>query len=380
MASEGLVANSDTSLQSPTNAKAYNRIKLLVSIASSVATFVLLVLIVSLGYSRELKDWVYSVTSHQYAALMLFAICISVMQALITLPLGFYSGYHIEHRYALSNQSLVRWAWERLKGILVSLPLAVAVLALLYYCLTTYGIWWWLPVSTALTLLSVVLTRLAPILIMPLFYKFTPIQNGSLKERIVRLCSETGLRIEGIFSFNLSKNTKKANAGFTGIGKSKRIILGDTLLQDFSEEEIETVFAHELGHYKHRHIIIGILIGIVSTFLGLFITAQLYEWSLTSFGFTAITDFEALPILAVWLSVFGLVTSPIGNVISRRHEREADAYAVQKTGNKSAFISALQKLAAMNLADPEPHPIVEFLFYSHPSIARRIRAVESIGT
>jgi STE24 endopeptidase len=248
----------------------------------------------------------------------------------------------------------------------------------LFYCLKTYGDAWWLPVSILLTFISVVLARIVPTFIMPLFHKFTPIENGSLKERIQTLCANAGVRIEGVFSFDMSKNTKKANAGFTGIGKAKRIILGDTLLYHFSEEEIETVFAHELGHYKHRHIAIGIAVSILSTFLGLFITSKLYAGSLSWFGFETITDLAALPLLGLWLSVFGLVTSPLGNALSRKHEREADRYAIRTTRNKQAFISALRKLASTNLSDPEPSRLVEFLFHSHPSIARRVAMVEAM--
>lgn len=372
------MANSQTTLQPP--GKRYNRTKLAIGILSTILSFVVLLILVAEGYSKGFALWAGTIASQSYLALLLFSLAVGLSQTVITLPLSFYSGYIIEHRYGLSNQSLWRWAGERLKGLLVAAPIGAAVLIVLYYCLNRYGSAWWLPVSIALTVFSVVLARLAPVLIMPLFYKFTPLADGSLKERIMRLCAEAGLRVEGVFSFNLSKNTKKANAGFTGIGKSRRIILGDTLVKEFSEEEIETVFAHELGHYKHRHIIIGICIGTVSTFAGLFIAARLYEASLSVFGFSSITELAALPLLAIWLSVFALVTSPLGNIISRRHERQADAYAVKSTGNRSAFVSALRKLAAMNLADPEPHPLVEFLFYSHPAIARRIKIVESLGT
>jgi len=241
----------------------------------------------------------------------------------------------------------------------------------------TYGDGWWLPVSILISFVSVLLARIAPVLFMPLFYKFDPLPDGPLKERIIRLCATAGLTFDGIFTFNLSKNTKKANAGFTGIGKSRRIILGDTLVREFSEEEIETVFAHELGHYKHRHIMIGIITGFLTTFIGLFVASRLYAWSIKAFGFDSITDLRALPLLAIWLSLFGLVASPIGNILSRRHERQADAYAVKVTKNGAAFASALRRLATTNLADPEPHPLVEFLFYRHPSIAKRIQLLES---
>ncbi len=359
-------------------AKTYNRIKLTTGIASAVLSFVVLVALVAQGTTRSLGVWSHSVSGNPYIALLVFVLVLGAIQTAATLPFSYFSGFHIEHRYRLSNQTIWRWGWEKLKGLLVSLPLVALVLVLLYYCLETYGAMWWLPVGIGLTAISVILARIAPVIILPLFYKLTPLEDSTLKRRILDLSAATGVTVEGVFSFNLSKNTKKANAAFTGIGKSRRIILGDTLIKEFSEEEIETVFAHELGHYKHRHILIGMCIGTVSTFAGLYVTAQLYEMSLAAFGFSSITELAALPLLAIWLSLFGLVTSPLGNIISRHHERQADAYAVKATGNRPAFISALRKLAAMNLADPEPHPLVEFFLYSHPAIAKRIKLVESV--
>ncbi len=362
----------------PSIAKQYSRTKLTLGIVSSVLSFAVMLAIVVFGFSQALQTWSVSIATNDYVAVMLFLVAVGTIESLITFPIGFYSSYIVEHRYNLSNQTLGRWAWERIKGLLVGAPLMLVVVLVLFYCLKTYDEWWWLPVSIVLTLFSIVLARIVPTFVMPLFYKFTPVENGSLRERITKLCNNAGVHIEGIFSFNMSKNTKKANAGFTGIGKSKRIILGDTLMKEFSEEEIETVFAHELGHYKHRHIIIGIIVGILSTFIGLFIASRLYSLSLSWFGFKAITDLAALPLLGLWLSIFGLVTSPLGNMLSRKHEREADTYAVRTTNNKLAFVSALRKLGDTNLAAREPHPLVEFLFYSHPSIARRIASVEAL--
>jgi STE24 endopeptidase len=266
-----------------------------------------------------------------------------------------------------------------MKSVAVGTPIAIIVLFVLYYCIKAFGIQWWLPVGVVLAALHVVAARLAPILIFPLFYESSPLNDGELKERIRSVAAQAGVRVEGVFSFNLSKNTRKANALFTGIGKAKRILLGDTLIRNFSEAEIETVFAHEVGHYRLHHIRTAIVAGVLTTFAGLFVTAYLHAWSLESLGIAALADFAGLPLLAVFLSLFGLVTSPITHSLSRRHEREADSYAIQMTHNAPAFASALRKLSSMNLADPAPHPAVEFMFYSHPPMAKRIQFVESLG-
>ena len=160
------------------------------------------------------------------------------------------------------------------------------------------------------------------------------------------------------------------------MGKTKRIILGDTLLDNYSEDEIETVIAHELGHFKKKHIIKNIIIGTASSFLTLFAIAILYDNSLSWFGFESITQVAALPLLALWSTLIGLVQSPLGNILSRKFEYEADEYAVLETRNPSAFKNTLEKLTEQNLGDKEPHPFVEWFFYSHPSIKNRIGAIE----
>jgi STE24 endopeptidase len=356
--------------------KAYNRIKLAAGITSSLLSIALLPALVTTGGSRFLAAWCSRVAPLPYVPLLLFAGAVGILQIALTLPFAWYSGFVIEHRFGLSNQSPARWGRERLKALGLGAPLAAALLCLLYFCLEKFGSLWWIPVGIALTLTSVVIVRIAPVLIMPLFYHFVPLSDGTLKDRILGLCKRTGVHVRGIFSFDLSKNTKKANAAFTGIGQSRRIILSDTLVKNSSEEEIETVFAHELGHYCFGHIRTGIITETFSTFAGLYVAALLYDLSRTAWGFSSAADLAALPLLGLWLSLFGLATSPIGNIISRRHERQADAFAVETTGKCDAFISALRKLSDMNLADPAPHPLVEFMFYSHPPIAKRIRALE----
>lgn len=378
MQEAGLVGSAVTAgTSSHEKAKRYNRIRITLSLLETVLLFVFALIIVLSGLSGTLAEFVHRVTNNDYFALLMFAGALGLLEIALSLPLSFYSGYMIEHRFALSNQSLGRWAWEKAKSALVSVPIFIPILLVFYYFIKEYGNFWWLPVGVIVFLFSVVLARLAPTLIFPLFYKFRPLEDGSLKERILKLCGDLGMRVEGIFSFNMSKNTKKANAGFTGIGKSKRIILGDTLLDNFTVEEIETVFAHELGHYKHGHVRKGILAGMMSTFAGLFLTAWLYETSLSSFGFTRIDELAALPVLSIWLGIYGLLTSPLNNALSRRFERDADRFALEKTKNTVAFVSAMKKLAELNLADTSPHPVVEFLFYSHPSIEKRLKFAES---
>ncbi|MGA7161275.1 MAG: M48 family metallopeptidase [Bacteroidota bacterium] len=358
-------------------AKEYSRIKLTLSLVGTAISFILTLAIVVTGFSLRVENFVHSYTQSPYAALLIFGAILGLLSSIFSSPLSFYSGFILEHRYNLSNQTFFQWMWEQCKAFLVSIPIAVPLVLLFYFFLREYQLLWWLPVATAMFVVSMLLSKIVPVFIMPLFYKFTPLENDALKERILSMCKNTRMNVTGIFTFNLSKTTKKANAGFTGIGKSKRIILGDTLMQHFSDDEVETVFAHELGHYVHGHIWKNILVGTLSIYAGLFITSKLYFVSLGWFGFSSVDQLAALPLLALWLGVYSLLTSPLSNVLSRKYEFEADRYALERTGNASAFTSTMRKLAEMNLADTAPHPVIEFLFYSHPSIEKRIRAAEN---
>ena len=354
-------------------AKKYSKTHQILSLTGSIIFYAVLIILVFTGLSKSILALSHSYTSNDYIALLIFLGIIGIAESIINFPLNFYSGYILEHKYDLSNQTLSKYFLEKLKGMILGLVIGIPVMFAFYYILRTFGDNWWLVLGIFMFIVSVILGRLAPTLIMPLFYKFKPIENEGIKNRILELCKKTGVKIQGIFTFDMSKNTKKANAAFTGMGKSRRIILGDTLMNNFSESEIETVFAHEVGHYTKRHILKLMTVSTIMTFLGLFITAKLYEASLGYFGFTSVSDIAALPLLFLYLSLYGLITTPITNIQSRKYEWEADTFALQTTKDKGAFISAMEKLADQNLADKSPNKIIEYLFHSHPSLEKRIQ-------
>lgn len=353
--------------------KKYSKTHRILSVTGTIIFFAVLLILILTGLSRKIESIAFGFTDNKYFALLIFLGIIGLGEGIINFPLNFYSDYVLEHKYKLSNQSLLKYFTEKLKGFTLSLILGIPVILIFYYILNTFGDNWWLVLGIFMFVFSVIIGRLAPTLIMPLFYKFKPIENESLKNKLLELCKKTGMKIQGIFSFDMSKNTKKANAAFTGIGKSKRIILGDTLINSFSESEIETVFAHEVGHYKKRHILKMMITSTILTFAGLFITAKLYETSLEYFGFESVSQIAALPLLFLYLSIYGLLTTPISNIQSRKYEWEADTFALETTMDKAAFISAMEKLAVQNLADKTPNKIIEYLFHSHPSLEKRIQ-------
>jgi STE24 endopeptidase len=296
---------------------------------------------------------------------------------ILLFPLGYYKDFYLEHKYNLSNQTFFKWIFEDIKGLGISLLIGIPILLAFYYTLVQFGNLWWLPFAILLFIVSVILARVVPVFILPLFYKITPIDNEDLKYRITALAEEAGIKVADVYKFDMSKNTKKANAAFTGLGKSKRILLGDTLLENYNNDEIETVIAHELGHYKKKHIVKNIIIGTIASFLTLFIVAKLYYISLSWFGFQNITEIAALPVLTLWAMLIGLVQSPLTNIISRKFEYQADEYAILSTGKAEAFKATLEKLTEQNLSDKDPHPFIEWFFYSHPSIKNRVAAIDT---
>ncbi len=351
--------------------KQYHRLKLTLSLTGTFIGWAYLYLLVSTPLASWLADGS-AMSSNPYLHLLLFAIAAALLAQLFSFPLSFYSGYVVEHRYSLSNQTVKSWFWEQAKGTLVGGVIGLPVLLFFYYALRTYGVGWWFPVGAFVFLFSVILGRLAPVLIFPLFYKFEPLDEQSpLTKTIAAMCAAQGLSVEGVFRFNMSKTTRKANAAFTGLGKSKRVLLADTLLDHFTEDEIAAIVAHELGHFKLRHIWVGMIQGTLMTFLGLYIVAQLHHF--LSGGDVA--GLIYLPWLGLLMGVYSFLTGPISNALSRRHEFAADRFSSAMMGSGEPLINGLERLATMNLADRDPHPAVEFMFHSHPSIKKRVEAV-----
>ena len=356
-------------------AKKYEKIKITVSISEGMVSFLLLILFVALGYSKELEKFSFGYTSNPYFALLIFGIVLALGGSILSLPVDYIFGFRLEHKFGLSNQALTGWITDKFKAMLVGAVIGAPIGFLFYYLLSSYALWW-LYLACIVWVYSILLAQIAPVLIFPIFYKFKPIENDVLKERIIRLCEKAGFKIKGVYTFDMSKNTKKANAAFTGLGRSRRIILGDTLISGFSEDEIETVFAHELGHYKLGHIKNNILFSVFGTLIGLFVMAQIYSLLLHSFGFTYRWEIGAIPLLAIIASVWSLLTMPIGAALSRKFEYEADRFAIDTTGNFDAFKSTMEKLAFQNLSNTEPNRLVEFWSHSHPPVAKRIARAE----
>lgn len=331
-------------------------------------------------WTQSLASAIDGVTSNPWLQVPLFVAVFGGIYFLLNLPLSYYSGFVLPHRYELSNQTLREWVVDQAKGLAISAVLGLLVLEVIYWVLRAYPDIWWLIAAGFLLLFNVVLANLAPVLLFPIFFKFEPLsdERADLEERLVRLAEQAGARVRGVYKFDMSRRTSAANAALTGIGNTRRIILGDTLLEEFSDDEIETVLAHELGHHVHKDIPLSIAFESVSTMAGLWLASLVLEWGVGYFGFDGVWDPAALPLFAVSIGLFGLITMPLGNAFSRWRERMADRYALDATRKPRAFASAMTRLANQNLAEMDPEPWVEWLLYSHPALRKRIAMAERV--
>jgi STE24 endopeptidase len=356
--------------------KRYQRQKItivLVSSALSLAWMGLLGFVFGPELAKQYTAWF---GDEQWLRLLASAAFLGISLELLTLPLDYYSGFILEHRYQLSNQTLTQWIWRRLKGYAVGGPLGLLLVGGLYWILWFTGDWWWLVATAGWLIVTLVLGRLLPVVILPIFYKVTRLEDAPLLQRLQRLTEGTSLTIEGVYQLHLSEETKKANAALAGLGNTRRVLLGDTLLAQFTPEEIEVVFAHEVGHHVHRHLPKMIAINVVLSLIGFWLVHVVLTTSAQWLGYTGLTDPAALPLLLFIIAIFGLTLSPALAALSRHHERQCDRYALDHTHNSLAYRSAFIKLAKINKSDPDPHPLIARLFYDHPPIRERLAMAE----
>jgi len=287
-------------------------------------------------------------------------------------PFSYYSGHVLEHHYGLSNETFGDWLMDFIKSLAIDLILATILFSVVYALLRWLPGIWWLAAALFYILFAVLLSAIAPVVIMPLFHKFEPLEEGELTAAVRSMMEDSGIKVVGVYKWGLEEKTRTANAAFTGIGRTKRIILGDTLLTGYSKEEILAILAHEVGHCKNHDILRLTLVQSLLAVLGFYIAHHCLSALVGFYGLAGVADIGAAPIFIFSLFVFSLVSMPFTNMHSRRREFAADAYAIKKIGSPDALVSAFEKLADQNLSNKEPSAWVEFLLHSHPSISRRI--------
>jgi STE24 endopeptidase len=356
----------------------YNRIHRWLGIADFALGFGLLILVLVTGWTGAIRDIAYRAAHQSYTvAVFLYVLILMLLGKLLGSGLDYY-GFRLEHRFHLSNQNFTSWLWDQAKGFLVGLLLGGIAVELLYFILRQFPEHWWVLAWVVFLGLFVLLAQLAPVILFPIFYKFEPLDNDDLKLRLVRLGERAGTRVRGVYKWNLSEKSKKANAALTGLGSTRRIILADTLLDNFSSDEIEAVLAHELGHHVHRHILKSIGMQAATTFVGFWAANWVLHYAVDRLHmFLTLSDFANLPLLALVSTVLSLLLLPALNAYSRYNERQADRYAFESIATVDPFISSMNKLAAQNLAERTPSKWIEWLFHSHPAISRRVAAAQA---
>ena len=360
------------------NAKEYARIRRRLFVVNLAWNGVYALAWLIFGWAAGLRDFFLTFTNNVWLLVPAFLAVYGGISSILTSPLTYYSGFVLPHRYELSTQPLRDWLLDRVKGLLVSAPLGLVIIEIIYWVLRTFPDTWWLWAAGIMLLFSVVLSNLYPILIAPIFNKYVPLDedHNDLAERLLALAKKANTKVRGVYKFDMSRRTKAANAALTGIGNSRRIILGDTLIDEFETEEVETILAHELGHHVNRDIPVGIIINSLTTLIGLYLASLGLRWGVDSLGLQGVADVAAFPLFSLILGVYGLITMPLGNAYSRWRERRADAYALEATRNPQAFAAAMTRLANQNLADVDPEPWVEFMLHSHPALSKRIQMAE----
>ena len=350
---------------------------------TAIAGIVLLVLAVS-GAGVRIREGFQAIAGavlpaglDEPATVVLVTIAVLVILQVVEFPFAWYQGFALEHRYGLSTQKGAHWLADHVKATAVGMVLAVAAASVVFTTLRRWPDAWWVLSAAIFVAAMVALARLAPVLLLPLFYRFRPLDRPQLAERLMALATRARTDVVGVFEWVLSGHTRKANAALAGLGQTRRILLSDTLLADYTDDEIEVVLAHELAHHVHRDLWRGIALQVVVVVGGFFFADLLLRAAGGWLQYRGLSDPAAIPLLMLTGGAWSFVMLPIANALSRAQERAADRYALETTRNPEAFVSAMRRLSQQNMAEDRPSTLVRLLFYSHPPIRERIEAARA---
>jgi STE24 endopeptidase len=363
-----LVMNEDKSAR-------YHRLKRRADLLAVAWSTALLVFLLASGWMRQLRDLAVGLSDGWPGLAVIWSvIALFLLHELGSLPIAWYAGFALERRYGMARQGSRDWLLDHLKGSALGLGLALMLATIVYGAMRAWPTWWWLAAAAMTSALIIVLANLAPVLLLPLFFHVEPLDRPSLRMRLEDLARRAGARVVGVFRWDLGAKTSKANAALTGIGSTRRILIADTMLDHYSEDEIEVVLAHELAHHVHHDIWSGIALETVLVVAGFALAHGALVWLGPGFRLEGIADPAGLPLLLLAAGAVSLALLPVALALSRRHERRADRFALDLTRNPAAFASAMRRLGAQNLAEEQPSRIVQWLFYSHPPLAERLEA------
>lgn len=328
----------------------------------------LVVLLLS-GFSRWLRDFI---ALPHLAQMALYGIALMAIYGVISMPLLVYRGFVLPRRYGLSTQTLRAWLFDLAKGGMLGATLGAISLVAIYWLLANFPATWWLWAALMALLFTVILANLAPILIVPLFYKQKLLEDTELVRRLLSLAERARVKVCGVFVMNMSSKGTTANAALMGLGNTRRIVLGDTLFDRYSPDEIESILAHELGHHSHRDIVRMIAVQSAVTLVMFYLGSLSLNFAVPRLGLEGVADIAAFPVLALTLAVVSLGTGPLLGAYSRHIEQAADDYALRMTAKPKAFIQMMTRLTDQNLSEAQPSRWVELFFYEHPPYYKRV--------
>jgi STE24 endopeptidase len=361
--------------------KAYGRQRLvchLIDLALDTTTLAVVALLLAKPLDQWLQSW--AVFQVAWVRLGVFFLVVAGAQYVVSFPVTLYAGFVLEHKFGLSKQTLFRWFRRDLLKLALAAGLALVLVEGLFWLIWLMGPSWWLAAAGAAFVVSVLLGQLVPVVILPLFYKIERLDDQELASRFQRLAAGTSLVIEGVYRMQLSAETNKANAMLAGLGRTRRVLLGDTLLDGFTPEEIEVVLGHEIGHHVYHHIPKLMVMGLVFSLVGFFVCDRVLIWWFGPGLAYEQVPVHALPLLLLVVTVLSVLTSPLSHAISRHFERQCDRYALERTRLYAAYGTAFTKLSRLNKADPQPPWLEVVLFHDHPPIAERLSLAERVVT
>ena len=348
-----------------------------VVLAAAWRVFLLAFLLIS-GLGASLRDGA-AAAVQPFPAILQFPMtvvawvtAVLLLHDLGALPMVFFAGFVLEKRYGLSRQPACSWLREHVKAAAVNLALVGAAAAWTYSWIAVAPQLWWLPAWAGMVAAGVVTAWAAPVVLLPLFFRFAPLADGPLRQRLLRLAARAGVPALGVFEWRTSDRTSRANAALTGIGRTRRIILTDTLLADYKPEEVEAVLAHEMAHHMNHDVWKGLAADALAS-LAAFLAADLaLRAAAGPARLEGLSDPAGLAVAGLAMTAVAWLASPLQNAVSRSHERKADRAALGLTLDPGAFVSAMRRLGARNLAEASPSPLTRLFFHTHPSIDERI--------
>ena len=350
----------------------YQKIKLYFSVISGIINLIIPVIFLISGGSEKLRNLSVDFGYNYHVTILIYMAVFSLGLVILHFPFDIFSGFIIEKKFKLSRLSIYGWLIDWAKGTFIGNTFIILIISGIYWLLKNQPQFWWIWSSIAAIIIILILSALIPIVILPIFYKFEPIEEGRLKNRLFKLTNKIGTKIQGVYIWHLSEKTSKSNAAVTGWGKTRRIIISDTLIKSSTEKEIEVVMAHEIGHHVNKDIWKMMFVNLILVFISFYTIDLILYKSIEYFNLISISDIAGLPLLIIVTAIISLIALPASNWISRRYETNADIYALEITGMQNEFISAMNKLAEQNLSEKQPNSIIEFIFYSHPSVYNRI--------